>query len=223
MADTARLKSIRAAYKGHCTRNITRANAIMASTTPELDELDTILERVVNRMEAIAGVDRQIETKVEDGELEAEINEALQYNDELTDFKNKVSKFLLAKRPFPAAPPSASSSVGVPLTDSVVPGATASISQTSTVKLPKIRIKDFSGDPLEWLSFWDSFDSSVGQNTRISNVDKMNYLKVFLQGEASHAINGLSLSNSNYDEAVTILKRRFGQEQMQINAYMEAY
>ena len=69
--DLRRLKSIRGAYKGHCTRNIGAAETIMQCDEPSNEELQTILERVVTRMDAITVVDQKIETKVEENDLEA--------------------------------------------------------------------------------------------------------------------------------------------------------
>ena len=62
----------------------------------------------------------------------------------------------------------------------------------------------------------------MDNNGAISNIEKMNYLKSFLKGDAERAINGFSLSNDNYVAAVQLLKERFGQKQTLINAYMEA-
>ena len=90
------------------------------------------------------------------------------------------------------------------------------------VKLPKITLKSFSGNPLEWLSFWDSFQASVDKHSDISGVDKMNYLCGLLKGEAARVIQGLPLSESNYKRAVDLLKERFGQKQVLINAHMDA-
>ena len=47
----------------------------------------------------------------------------------------------------------------------------------------------------------------------ISNVEKFNYLKSKMVGEARSAIAGLALSSENYPVAVDILKRRFGNPQ----------
>ena len=41
-------------------------------------------------------------------------------------------------------------------------------------------------------------------------------------GPAAATINGLSLSNANYDAAVTLLKERYGDPQKIINAHMDA-
>lgn len=70
-------------------------------------------------------------------------------------------------------------------------------------------------------SFWDAFESSVHNNTKLAPIDKFNYLNSFLVKSASEAISGLSLTAGNYDEAVAILKRRFGNKQSIINRHME--
>ena len=91
------------------------------------------------------------------------------------------------------------------------------------VKLPKITLKSFSGNPIEWLLFWDSFQASVDKNFDInSGVDKMNYLSGLLKGEVARVIQGLPLSESNYQRAVDLLKERFVQKQVLINAHMDA-
>ena len=47
----------------------------------------------------------------------------------------------------------------------------------------------------------------------MSNVEKFNYLKSKVSGEARSAIQGLTLSNENYGVAIGLLKERFGNEQ----------
>ena len=71
------------------------------------------------------------------------------------------------------------------------------------------------------MSFWDSFESAVHQNHSLSEVDKFNYLTSMLEHSASGAIAGLSLTASNYNEAIAILKKRFGNKQVIINKHME--
>ncbi|XP_060591141.1 uncharacterized protein LOC132746060 [Ruditapes philippinarum] len=83
----------------------------------------------------------------------------------------------------------------------------------NTVKLPKLIIVSFNGNKLRWIEFWDSFSSAVHENDNLSPVDKFNYLKGKLVGEARGAIAGLTLSNENYGIAITIIKERFGDKQ----------
>ena len=53
-------------------------------------------------------------------------------------------------------------------------------------------------------------------------IDKFNYLKGCLKGEALSAVAGLALNSKNYKEAIDILKDRFGNEQVLISAHMES-
>ena len=77
------------------------------------------------------------------------------------------------------------------------------------MKLPKIELVSFSGDNTKWIEFWDSFQCTIHNNIKLSNVEKFNYLKSKMVGEARSAIAGLALSSENYPVAVDILKRRF--------------
>ena len=89
-----------------------------------------------------------------------------------------------------------------------------------SMKLPKLEIKKFKGDPTMWQSFHDFFDSAVHQNESLSNVQKMNYLINFVEGQAPETIKGLSLKNDNYLIALDLLKERFGDAQAIISAHM---
>ena len=92
----------------------------------------------------------------------------------------------------------------------------------SQVKLPKLSIRRFNGDLTKWVTFWDSFNSSIHTNPTLSSVDKFNYLTSLLEFAAAKAIAGLTLTAANYDEAIATLKKRFGNPQLIINRHMEA-
>ena len=120
-------------------------------------------------------------------------------------------------------PPSAS---GQNENDSSPPSASLADSSASTprktqVKLPKLELKKFDGDHSKWISFWDTFEASVHKNESLSAIDKFNYLISRLERSAAEAISGLTLTASNYDEAIEILKGRFGNKQQIINRHME--
>ncbi|XP_068692506.1 uncharacterized protein [Montipora foliosa] len=89
-------------------------------------------------------------------------------------------------------------------------------------KLPKLELKKFHGNPIEWYPFWESFESAVHKNSNLSGVDKFNYLKSLLTGIAQSVVTGLALTSSNYEKAVELLKRRFGNRQVVISTHMEA-
>ena len=82
-------------------------------------------------------------------------------------------------------------------------------------------MKKFNGDVTNWITFWDSFDSPIHSNNELSNVDKFNYLNSALERSAAETISGLTLTSANYEEAVDILKRRFGNKQQIISKHMD--
>ena len=81
--------------------------------------------------------------------------------------------------------------------------------QFAASRLPELTLPMFSGHPLEWLTFWDSFRAAIHSNPNLSGVQKFNYLKAQLQGDAAKVITGFPLSDHNYLHAVVILQERF--------------
>ena len=92
----------------------------------------------------------------------------------------------------------------------------------SSVKLPKLELCSFNGDKLKWVEFWQSFESSVHKNDSLSDIEKFNYLRNKLTGDAKSAITGLSLSNENYSVALKILTDRFGNVQDTVDLHYTA-
>ena len=75
--------------------------------------------------------------------------------------------------------------------------------------LPKLHLPKFSGDHTKFQSFWDKFIAVV-HNTDLPVISKFTYLLSLLSGEAHGALEGLSLTESNYDIARDILLKRYG-------------
>ena len=92
----------------------------------------------------------------------------------------------------------------------------------NTSRLPKLELPTFSGNPLSWQSFWDSFDAAVNSNPTLSTIHKFNYLKAQLQGDAARVIAGLPLTEANYAQSIAFLKQRFGQPEKLIDAHTRA-
>lgn len=81
--------------------------------------------------------------------------------------------------------------------------------ELSTVRLPKLELKHFSGDPLAWISFFNIFDTTIHKNTSLNNVAKFQYLLSALSGEPLSLIKSLTLSAANYVVAYDLLKERY--------------
>ena len=89
-------------------------------------------------------------------------------------------------------------------------------------RLPKLSLPFFSGDPLMWQTFWDSFNAAVHTNTNLTGVKRFNYLRAQLQGDAARVVAGFPLTDVNYQHSITLLRERFGQPYKLINAHMQA-
>ena len=94
--------------------------------------------------------------------------------------------------------------------------------QFAARRLPKLTLPTFSGDPLNWLTFWDSFQAAIHLNPNLSEVQMFNYLKAQLDRDAAKKIEGFPLSGHNYVNAVTILQDHFGQMHKLVAAHMQA-
>ena len=75
-----------------------------------------------------------------------------------------------------------------------------------TVKIPKLDLKKFNGNILKWTEFWDGFEAAIHNNKNLHAVDKLNYLKSQLTGNASEVLSGLELTNDIYKIAIDLLK-----------------
>ena len=152
----------------------------------------------------------------EDTDITTAMEETLQYNDERSRWKIEIKAFLEGI----TKPPVSQFHLG---TQSVPNILNSSINTAyRAVQLSKLTIKPFRGDPLDWLTFWNGFSTSIHENPEMSNIDKMKYSCSYLIGDAAKAIAGLPLSNGNYNRAVKLLKQRFGRTQTIINSCMDA-
>ena len=84
--------------------------------------------------------------------------------------------------------------------------------KSATVKLPKLVIKKFTGNPLEWQAFWDTFESLVHKQKALANVEKFCYLRNMLEGVPYNTIAGFALMESNYGEVVKCSAKNWGEE-----------
>ena len=93
------------------------------------------------------------------------------------------------------------------------------IAEGNSVKLPKLEIESYDGNILRWNTFWDSFEPAIHHRHGLTDVEKFNYLRSKLVGDAANAISGLQCTNVNYQVAIDLLKTRFGNKQAILDAH----
>lgn len=85
------------------------------------------------------------------------------------------------------------------------------------IQLPRIVIPKFNGEYNEWRSFCDLYTSIIHSNAAIPKVQKMQYLKSNLEGEAESLIKGLQVTERNYDSAWEILQNRYENKRLLVD------
>ena len=164
--------------------------------------------------ETLGDLDSQILTTCEEEDVDTEAEETTQYQTEiftcLAEIENALSRChigasdVLLDRTRPSSRTSS-------------PERSEHLAMTASrnhLRLPKLNMESYDGNPLTYRSFMDSFESSVDSDMRLSSIDKFLYLRGLLKGKALSTIAGLKLTNENYNEAKELLRSRFGDEKI---------
>lgn len=91
---------------------------------------------------------------------------------------------------------------------------------TPQVRLPSIQIPTYSGSYDEWPTFQDLFVSLVHNNTSLSDVQKLHYLKCSMAGEAEALLRHIRVTEANYTQAWEMLKARYGNKRIIVNTLL---
>ena len=75
--------------------------------------------------------------------------------------------------------------------------------------LPKIKLPIFSGNIAEWVEFKGLFQSLIDENKNLTSLEKFQYLKTTLRGEALSLISHYELDGRNYANAYQDLVDRY--------------
>ncbi|CAG9137937.1 unnamed protein product [Plutella xylostella] len=89
------------------------------------------------------------------------------------------------------------------------------------VKLPSIQLPTFSGKYDEWPTYHDLFTTLVHNNTSISQVQKLHYLKTSVSHEAEVLLRHIQVTESNYTQAWDILKNRYGNKRLIVSSLLK--
>ena len=206
MQGLQKLVRIRAGLRTVVTKSVNDAKDILdtyeAGNGPEMEAICTVLQKKLEKLTIIDDQILDLKTADEDVTEEALVAEIQGAADVALKIKTIFREAELKR-------------VKVDEFDR------ASSGSAERVKLPKIDLEKFSGDPKKWQQWWDCFESVIHTND-LSNVDKFNYLRSLLTGDALNAISGMSSTNENYDSAIQILTERFGKKVVVISSHMDA-
>ncbi|XP_061168132.1 uncharacterized protein LOC133177057 [Saccostrea echinata] len=230
----SKLRAVRAGQRSAVTRLLKRLD----EENTDSEDIETILDTLTEKQEVLRDLDEKILTETAEEETEKEILETDEYNLNLNSKMRKFKKQLLVQKSSLNATATSyshhnensqfgengQSSHNFSENSRAISFHSNSNSSNSSNfhKLPKLNLPIFEGNVLEWQSFWDSFDSAIHSNNTLTEVQKFNYLKSLVEGEASNTIAGFALTHSNYNRAIELLHERFGQKHKIIQSYMQA-
>ena len=200
----------RAAARGWVSRSVKALKELLADDDVGRVALEDAIDDLDRRLASLDDAQSSVELLISDPKkLEEDIDEADQFRRQVRVPRLQAAQMLLemAKEKQKGETASSIKSSGA---DSVI----------NTVKLPTIQLPKFSGDVLEWQSFWDQFMELVDESN-LPDVGKFGYLHVSLEGEARRVIQGLSLTAANYPTACSLLKERFGRSERIIFAHIQ--
>ena len=87
-------------------------------------------------------------------------------------------------------------------------------------KLPKLEISKFQGTYLDWMRFWNQFETEIDK-AKLTQVAKFSYLKKLLVPSVRVSIDGLPFMTEGYERAKSILKSKYGKPSEVANAHMQ--
>ncbi|XP_058828458.1 uncharacterized protein LOC131688285 [Topomyia yanbarensis] len=91
------------------------------------------------------------------------------------------------------------------------------------LRLPRMNLPIFSGNFLEWQSFYDLFSGSVHQNPSLRPSQKLYFLKTHLAGEAATLISHLNVEDANYQPALQKLRERYNKPREIANLHITRF
>ena len=186
---------------------MTRVEEILAAPgPPDQTKLHQLRMSLKEKLEELKTIDAKILAKVGDAELEEEIAEADLYKEGVFATLIKIERATTT--------PTAAATVD--------PVRSAPPAHSNKVRLPKLTIKPFNWKLTAWTPFWDSYSSAIHDDPDLTKVDKFNYLRSMVTREALDAISGLTLTSANFDQAIEVLMKRFGNKQLMDHEVMKS-
>ena len=214
-------RRIRAGHKAVITKRLSEVKGILETVErepgepgePDLVKLAQLKMALTEKLEVLKQLDNEILDLLESEEdITREIEQSDTFNQRVYETLVRIDQ----KRR--EASPRVTPSTATPLD---LEGRVTSRPTHSKARLPKLTIHSFDGTLTDWIPFWDSYKAAIHTNPDLSNVDKFTYLQSLVERSAKDAISGLSLTEANYDDAIAILERRFGNKQQIIGKHME--
>lgn len=204
--DLVALKKRRKIIKGSCTRIKTYVDTIATITPPVIAQLEERRCKLNDYWSEYGDIQSQIELLDEN-----ETNDRALFEESYYALSARIREFLNPITHIRATTASPSTSRASDQMDTQI-----------NIRLPKLNLPTFSGKYHEWFPFFDSFNSVIHLNASISSVQKLQYLKASLTGDAGNVISSLEISDLNYEVAWNLLRERYDNKRVIVRTHIKA-
>ena len=146
----------------------------MQSNVGQPDKAKVIANREMlsTKIQLIKSYDEQILDSIDtEADMEREIFQSSKFEKSVSEFIISINMWLKSH----ANEAMSDGTVPYPVQNSNLQNSNISVRP----RLPRQEIPPFSGDPLQFQSFWDTFDSSIHSNTSLAPINRFFILKPF--------------------------------------------
>ncbi|GFV42576.1 DUF1758 domain-containing protein [Trichonephila clavipes] len=209
--DLSKFKKKRTAVRSSLTKLINKIEGKINNENEPVDQFEAFIEQLNDKESNLSLLNTLIEDRLSVDTITEDMEASEEIKEKIIFWKTKLSSKIRRIN---------SDSIQVDTVSQNIQVIDSNSFEFMNINLPKLHINKYSGNYSEWLDFYNLFESSIHNNNRLSKVDKFNYLKSYLCRNALACINGFPISDDNYDRALDLLKDRFGNKNMLINAHL---
>ena len=145
--------------------------------------------------------------------LDNDILESEEFNDKLTKNIDAIKRF--TKR---FEGPSKAADTLTPSTSTL----SDAMRNSANIKLPKLNLPVFSGNYMEWTSFFDLFKGAVIDNNSLQGSQKLQYLKASVKGDTAKLLASIPVTDHNFDIAMNTLINRYENKRIIIRTHLHS-
>lgn len=89
-------------------------------------------------------------------------------------------------------------------------------------RLPNLGLPCFKGEYNKWTQFKETFDTLIGKNPSLDDIQKFYYLLDTVEGDARNLLDSLEITRENYEVAWQLLENRFNNKPVIIQSHLRA-
>ena len=217
-------------HRGALRSKLTRFVNYIDRPSIEQDLIE--LKRRLMEIESIKlnfeNIQSEIESLVLDDEVENEYVERGNFEEKLTVECAKAQRLIIDREPVTQVQVTAPSISGDSTSHVGFQNEIRDILSRSNnenminIKLPALNLPKFSGSYEKWPGFSDTFKSSVHNDRRYTDSQKLIYLRSCLAGKAADKIESLETTDANYSVAWKILEKYYDDPVAVINNHIQS-